>query len=71
MLCQKRGEVVKEIVNFCGKYSEKQQQKTVIKKKEVKRLSLDFHKHFKREEQARHFKPSKMFNIDFYCYYKK
>ena len=31
----------------------------VCPKKEVKALSLDSHKHFKREERAAHFKPSK------------
>ena len=56
MFCRKCGEEVKEIDNFCGKCGEKQQQKTVTEKKEVKTLSLDSYKHFKR---AGHFKPSK------------
>ena len=59
MFCQKCGEEVKHIDNFCGKCSEKQQQKTVTEKKEVKMLSLDSYPHFKREERARYFKPSK------------
>ena len=45
--------------NFCGKCGEKQQPKTVTGKKEVKTLSLDSYKHFKRDERAGHFKPSK------------
>ena len=36
MFCRKCGEEVKEIDNFCGKCGEKQQQKTVTEKKEVK-----------------------------------
>ena len=59
MFCRKCGEEVKEIDNFCGKCGEKQQQKTVTEKKEVKTLSLDSYKQFKREERAGHFKPSK------------
>ena len=59
MFCRKCGEEVKEIDNFCGKCGKKQQQKTVTEKKEVKTLSLDSYKHFKREERAGHFKPSK------------
>ena len=59
MFCRKCGEEVKEIDNFCGKCGEKQQQKTVTEKKEVKTLSLDSYKHFKREERAGHFKLSK------------
>ena len=55
MFCRKCGEEVKEIDNFCGKCGEKQQQKTVTQKKEVKTLSLDSYKHFKREERAGHF----------------
>ena len=58
MFCRKRGEEVKEIKNFCAKCGEKQQ-KTVTEKKEVKMLSLGFDKHFKKEERAGHFKPSK------------
>ena len=38
MLCLKCGEEVKEIDNFCGKCDEKQQQKAVTEKKEVKTL---------------------------------
>ena len=49
----------KEINNFCGKCSEKQQEKTVTEKKEIKTLSLDSYKHFTREEQTDHFKTSK------------
>ena len=59
MFCRKCGEEVKEIDNFYGKCGEKQQQKTVTEKKEVKTLSLDSYKHFTREERAGHFKPSK------------
>ena len=55
MFCRKCGEEVKEIDNFCGKCGKKQQQKTVTEKKEVKTLSLDSYKHFKREERAGHF----------------
>ena len=55
MFCRKCGEEVKEINNI----GEKQQQKTVTEKKEVKTLSLDSYKHIKREEQAGHFKQSK------------
>ena len=33
---------------------------SVTEKKEVKTLSLDSYKHFKREERAGHFKPSKI-----------
>ena len=50
---------MKEIENFCGKYGEKQQQKAVTEKKEVKMLSLDSYKHFRRQELAGYFKPSK------------
>ena len=59
MFCRKCGEEVKEIDNFCGKCGEKQQQKTVTEKKEVKTLSLDSYKQFKREERAGRFKPMK------------
>ena len=59
MFCQKCEEEVKEVDNFCGKCGEKEQQKTVTEKKEVKTLSLDPYKYFKREERAGHFKPSK------------
>ena len=59
MFCQKCGKEVREIGNFCGKCGEKQQQKTFTEKKEVKTLSLDCYKHFKREERAGHFKTSK------------
>ena len=59
MFCRICGEEVKEIDNFSGKYGEKQQQKTVTEKKEVKTLSFDSYKHFKREERIGHFKPSK------------
>ena len=38
---------------------QKQQQKAITDKKEVKTLSLDSYKHFKREERAVYFKPSK------------
>ena len=38
MFCLKWGEEVKEIDNFCGKCDEKQQQKAVTEKKEVKTL---------------------------------
>ena len=38
---------------------QKQQQKTVTEKKEVKTFSLDSYKHFKREERSVHFEPSK------------
>ena len=55
MFCRKCGEEVKEIDNFCGKCGEWQQQKTVTQKKEVKTLSLDSYKDFKREERAVHF----------------
>ena len=50
MFCRKRGEEVKEIGNFCCKCGQKQKQKAVTEKEEVKTLSLDFYKHFKREE---------------------
>ena len=56
---RKCGEEVKEMDNFCGRCGEKQQQKTVTEKKEVKTLSLGSSKDFKREERAGHFKPSK------------
>ena len=59
MFCQKCGEEVKEMDNFCGKCGKKQQQKTGTEKKEVKTLSLDSYKQFKREEWAGHFKPCK------------
>ena len=59
MFYRKCGEEVKKIDNFCGKCGKKQQQKTVTEKKEVKTLSLDSYKQFKREEWAGHFKPSK------------
>ena len=59
MFCQKCGEEVKKIDKFSGKCDGKQQQKTVTEKKEVKTQSLDSFKHFKREERAGHFKPSK------------
>ena len=59
MFCRKCGEEVKKIDNFCGKCGEKQQLKTFTGRKEVKTLSLDSYKHFKREEWAGHFKPSK------------
>ena len=49
MFCQKCGEEVKKIDNFCGKCGKKQQQ-TVTEKKEVRTLSLDSYKQFKREE---------------------
>ena len=54
MFRPKCGEEVKEIDNFCGNLakSNNKKQKT---KKEVKTLSLDSHKHFKREERAGHF----------------
>ena len=53
MFYQKCGEEVKEIDNFCGNLakSKSKKQKT---KKEVKTLSLDSYKHFKREERAGH-----------------
>ena len=54
MFCRKCGEEVKLIDNFCGKCGE-QQQKAITDKKEVKTLSLDSYKHFKREERAGHF----------------
>ena len=59
MFCQKCGEEVKEIDNVCCKCGEKQQPKTVTEKKEVKTLSLDSYKQFKREERAGRFKPLK------------
>ena len=59
MFCQKCEEEVKEVDNFFGKCGEKEQRKTVTEKKEVKTLSLDPHKYFKREERAGHSKPSK------------
>ena len=59
MFCRKCGEEVKEIYNFCGKCGEKQLQKSVTEKKEVKTLSLDSYKQFKREERAGDFKSSK------------
>ena len=59
MFCRNCGEEVKEIKNVCGKCGEKQQQKIVNEKKEVKTLSLYSYRHFKREERAGHFKPSK------------
>ena len=40
MFCLKCGEEVKEIDNFCGKCDEKQQQKAVTEKKEVKTLQI-------------------------------
>ena len=71
MFCRKCGEEVKEIDNFCGKSGKKQQQETVTQKKEVKTLSLDSYKHFKREERAGHFTQTvEKFNIDYY-YQKK
>ena len=60
MFCRKCGAEVKEIDSFCGRCRENQQQKTVaVEKKEVKTLSLDSYKHFKRKKRAGHFKPSK------------
>ena len=59
MFYQKCGEEVKDINNFCGKCGKKKQQKTITEKKEVKMLSLDSYKHFKRVERADHFKLSK------------
>ena len=58
MFCQKWGEEIKQIDNFYGKCDEKQQQKTVTEKKEVKTDALDSYKHFKIKERAGHFKPS-------------
>ena len=57
MFFQKCGEEVKKIDNFCGKCDEKQQQKTVTEKKEVRTLQILIN--ILREDRADHFKPSK------------